>query len=320
MLRSNWGHYVILGVAALLITALSGLLANGNPKVILVVLTIFILIFWAGTFILKPQLDRVKNKQEMMKDVQVKIPGDPEGIENLYQNSLFYCNDLIDFYNGARYRMRMYYILSTLSIAILTGLTPILVLLGESELVTGQWFTWVTIIIPGLASIVASVSTVFHFQEEWVQSKTTAESLEAILQEYRVGVPDMFEINATTEPEKTLERKRALEKLIVLVNQIHLKQMESWASLQRKDNQTRSVDSTSQSNGDSGAAGTSDGDRTASSGQSRSSSQASPSSASSRWGQTPGSPRTSTQEDVEDIGEMASDDMPSFKDLDPGGS
>jgi hypothetical protein len=233
VLTKNWGNYLILGIVTLLVTVICGLLANNNLIVYLIVSTAFILFFWIATFILRPQLQRMHKKQAMMEQIRVSAPGDPEKLEELYASSLFYCTDLIDYYNGARYRMRIYYILSQLSIALLTGVTPILILLKESDLVAGQWFTWVTIVVPGLASIVASVSTIFHFQEEWVQSKTTAESLEAILQEYQVGVPDRFNVSATKEPEKTFERKKALENLIIAVNQIHLKQMEVWASLQR---------------------------------------------------------------------------------------
>ncbi|MCM1981652.1 DUF4231 domain-containing protein [Lyngbya confervoides] len=202
------------------------------------------------------------------------IPGDPANLDKLYQRAIQYCDEVINYYEGARYTTRRYFIVFQLATAGLTGLTPILVLMTRAQDLTQNLpqnlqtaLNWATIIVPGIAAILATTSTLFNFQEEWIQAKKTAESLEALREEFMIGVSPHYQISALDPLEKQQQRKRALENFIVKVNELHLQQVDRWASLQRLDQQhggifPQSVPVTALENGSlTGPPGLTTGDR-----------------------------------------------------------
>ena len=234
-INQNIWQYILLGLFALLTTLFIGL-HTASIKAVILVLAILLFCLWLFLFIYSPIMKRSASKKENML---VKQPGDIEALQELSAQGQEYCIDLIEYYNGTRHRMRLYFIASQVSIALLTGVTPVLILIEQSKLFgeagPPSELKWAMFIVPAVASIIATVSTIFHFEETWIQSKTTAESLEAKLQEYMVGSSDLFRISEDNEKLKIRQRKRALDNLIMTFNGIHLKQMNTWASMQNSD-------------------------------------------------------------------------------------
>jgi hypothetical protein len=71
----------------------------------------------------------------------------------------------------------LYYTLQLLTV-ILSGVTPILVLVDKLE--AGQaWLKWLPVLCPALVSIIASIVTSFPFQKNSIAANTAVELLEA---------------------------------------------------------------------------------------------------------------------------------------------
>lgn len=84
----------------------------------------------------------------------------------------------------------LYYFLQ-ISTVILSGVTPILVLVDKLE--TGQpWLKWLPVICPAVASIVASIVTSFPFQKNWVTANTIVELLEAEQEKFILGITPAY--------------------------------------------------------------------------------------------------------------------------------
>lgn len=223
-------NYWFLGLLALLTTVLIGIHANwllgGTALLILLwIYAIAVLLFKRPTV---PSLSFGF------------VPGDAENLDKLYHRAMQYCNEIIDHYQNTRYTTRRYYILAQILTATLSGLTPILVLVDRNSDLKQMMppsfragLTWAVLIMPGLAAVLATTSTVFNFQEEWIQAKKTAESLEAVREEFLVGASPQYRITARDPETKLLQRKQALENFIIKVNELHLKQVDLWASSQR---------------------------------------------------------------------------------------
>lgn len=223
-------NYILLGILTLLTTLLIGIHANW-----LLGGTVFLLLLWLYAIALL--LFRRPQPNPLSPNL---VPGDTENLDKLYQRAMQYCNDIINHYQNARYTTRRYYILSQLLTATLSGLTPILVLVDRNQdlkammpspFTTG--LTWAMLIAPGLAAVLATTSTIFNFQEEWIQSKKTAEALEAVREEFLMGASPEYRVTARDPETKLTQRKQALENFIIRVNELHLKQVDQWASGQR---------------------------------------------------------------------------------------
>jgi hypothetical protein len=220
--------YIIFGTLACVTALALGYFTQGVYQALLGILS-FLLVVWIFLIL---QLTFKRRKRPAPESFS---PGDPEQLAELQNCAIAYCDENINYYEGMRYSSRRYYIFFQISIAILTGLTPVLVLLSKD---TGTVLpkpllplvVWLTILIPAVASIMATTTTIFNFQDDWVQAKKTAESLEALREEYVLGASELFRVDLSTETRPEQQR-RALENFILKINAIHLQQVDTWASL-----------------------------------------------------------------------------------------
>ena len=102
------------------------------------------------------------------------------------EKALRYCQELIDDYKNTRETSRNIYYTFQLATVILSGVTPILVLVDKLE-PSQAFFKWLPVICPAVASIVASIVTSFPFQENWISANTTVELLEAEQEKFVLG-------------------------------------------------------------------------------------------------------------------------------------
>jgi hypothetical protein len=140
--------------------------------------------------------------------------------------ALQYCQDLINDYKRTRDVSRNVYYVLQISTVVLSGVTPILVLVDKLE--AGQaWLKWLPVICPALASIVASIVTSFPFQKNWVAANTAVELLEAEQEKFILGVTQPYRIyDAADEIQQQQKVSQALEYFVVQVNNIHLQQVQ----------------------------------------------------------------------------------------------
>ena len=154
------------------------------------------------------------------------------------EKALRYCEDLIDDYKNMRNNSRSIYYTFQLATVILSGITPILVLVDKLE--AGQsWLKWLPVICPAIASIVASIVTSFPFQENWISANTIVELLEAEQEKFILGVSSAYRCyDVTDESQRQQKAQEAIENFIVQVNNIHLKQVQETGQKKGREEQT----------------------------------------------------------------------------------
>ncbi|MDB9455442.1 DUF4231 domain-containing protein [Dolichospermum circinale CS-541/06] len=140
--------------------------------------------------------------------------------------ALEYAQDLIDDYKSSRDLNRTLYYVLQISTVILSGVTPILVLVDKLE--AGQpWLKWLPVICPAVASIVASVVTSFPFEKNWMAASTAVELLESEQEKFILGITPAYRCYDIPEEDKQQQKiSQAVELFINQVNSIHLPQVQ----------------------------------------------------------------------------------------------
>ena len=163
--------------------------------------------------------------------------------------ALRYCQELIDDYKKTRETSRNIYYTFQLATVILSGVTPILVLVDKLE--PGQTLLkWLPVICPAVASIVASIVTSFPFQENWISANTTVELLEAEQEKFILGVtPAYCCYDVADEAQHQQMGKMAIENFINQVNEIHLKQIQKPDETRARKQNTEPAQSTESNQG-----------------------------------------------------------------------
>ncbi|MEB3282301.1 MAG: DUF4231 domain-containing protein [Lyngbya sp.] len=148
------------------------------------------------------------------------------------KKALKYSMELIEDYKKTRDNSRNIYYVSQIATIILSGVTPILVLLERLD--TGEaWLKWLPVLFPALASIVTSIVTSFPFQETWIAANKTVELLEAEQEKFILGITPAYRCYDITDPTQRQQMaKKAIENFISQVNNIHLKQLQQGGSEQ----------------------------------------------------------------------------------------
>ncbi|MEZ2226946.1 DUF4231 domain-containing protein [Microcoleus sp.] len=165
--------------------------------------------------------------------------------------ALRYCQELIDDYKKTRETSRNIYYTFQLATVILSGVTPILVLVDKLE--PGQTLLkWLPVICPAVASIVASIVTSFPFQENWISANTTVELLEAEQEKFILGVTPAYCCSDVADAAESQQMaKMAIENFINQVNEIHLKQIQKPDETRSKEQNTEPDQSTESKQGQS---------------------------------------------------------------------
>jgi hypothetical protein len=104
------------------------------------------------------------------------------------------------------------------------------------KLETGlPWLTWLPVICPALASIIASIVTSFPFQKNWIAANTAVELLEAEQEKFILGISTAYRCyDVTGEVEQQQRISQGIEQFITQVNNIHLQQVQQTDSQPNK--------------------------------------------------------------------------------------
>ncbi|MEG4809036.1 DUF4231 domain-containing protein [Microcoleus sp. F8-D3] len=169
---------------------------------------------------------------------------DNNPITPVREKALRYSQELIDDYKKTRETSRNIYYTFQLATVVLSGVTPILVLVDKLE--PGQsLLKWLPVICPAVASIVASIVTSFPFQENWIAANTTVELLEAEQEKFVLGVTPAYRCyDVGDEAQHQQMTKMAIENFINQVNEIHLKQIQKPDDKASKEQNTEPAQST----------------------------------------------------------------------------
>ena len=136
--------------------------------------------------------------------------------------ALEYSQELIDDYKASRNLSRNLYYILQISTVVLSGVTPILVLVDKLE--AGQsWLKWLPVICPAVASIIASIVTSFPFEKNWMAANKAVELLEAEQEKFILGISPAYRCYDIPEEGKQQQRvSQSIELFINQVNNIHL--------------------------------------------------------------------------------------------------
>lgn len=169
-----------------------------------------------------------KQKQNQVKaELYSRLFGNAiadESINLMRGRAIQYSQELIDDYKETRTNSRNIYYLFQISTIILSGVTPILVLLDKVDIQV-SWIKWLPVIFPAIASIVTSLATSFPFQENWMAANRAVELLEAEQEKFILGVTPSYRFFDLPEGGQRKQKvQESVESFIAKVNQIHLKQ------------------------------------------------------------------------------------------------
>jgi hypothetical protein len=140
-------------------------------------------------------------------------------IHDRVEKVLDHCKEMIKYYETGRTRERRLYRLFQTLIIILSALTPILIL-------------WTEIPKPlqalpaALASIAAGVIGIYHFHENWISSKNTAEALKNELLAYETRTTELYRTN--------LSDFKALDNFVIRIRDIQKDQITEWSTFETK--------------------------------------------------------------------------------------
>lgn len=150
------------------------------------------------------------------------------------EKALQYSQELIDDYKKVRGQARNIYYSAQLATVILSGITPILVLLDKLESAP-SWLKWFPVICPATAAIVSSIVTSFPFQQQWISANATVELLEAEQEKFVLGVTKPYRCYEVKDEEKRQTKiKKSIENFIIQVNNIHLKQVQPEGQMEEE--------------------------------------------------------------------------------------
>jgi hypothetical protein len=190
------------------------------------------------------RLDIAKKAELYISLSDTNSYADCNNIKPARVKALQYSQELIDDYKKTRETSRNIYYIFQLATVVLSGVTPILVLVDKLE--AGQaWLKWLPVICPAIASIVASIVTSFPFQENWISANTAVELLEAEQEKFVLGVSPAYRCyDASDAVQHQQMAKMAIENFITQVNEIHLKQIQKPNDAQFSQNNTEPAQST----------------------------------------------------------------------------
>ena len=175
----------------------------------------------------------LKQKAKLYANLLPKKDASEDSIDELVESrerALEYCQELIDDYKKIRKTTRNLYYILQLATIILSGVTPILVVVDQqSSADMPSYVRWLPVIFPAIAAIVSSFSTSFPLETRWTDANRVVEQLEAEQEKFALGVTKPYRafMIVKDDEERRKKLKLTIENFIIEVNKIHLQQFGS---------------------------------------------------------------------------------------------
>jgi hypothetical protein len=134
-----------------------------------------------------------------------------------YEKALDHCQEMIDWYNKQKFWQRVYYQVSQILTILLSGITPILILVDQlPELIQA--------IPPAIVTILVGLGGIFQWKENWLQYAQTHEELRSEKLKFETRSREYgIRLNATT----------ALDRFVTRVSDITLGEVSEWQERMR---------------------------------------------------------------------------------------
>lgn len=136
-----------------------------------------------------------------------------------YDQALTYCQKLIGWYETHKKRQRYAYWVSQIVTVILSGITPILILVGN---IPAIWQA----IPPAIVTINIGLSGVFQWKENYLRFAYTSQALKS--EKIR------FETRSSKEYDRKMDAADALDRFVTRVDIIAMGEMEEWRTLMQE--------------------------------------------------------------------------------------
>jgi len=146
-----------------------------------------------------------------------KVPG--------YDQALFYCQSMIDWYETVKFKQRLAYQAAQIAIIVLSGITPILILVGEIPVF------WQAL-PPAVVTILVGLSGIFQWKENYLRFAFTSQALQS--EKVR------FETRTSSDYHRQLKEVTALERFVTRVDNIVMGEVGEWRVLMQESVSSKS--------------------------------------------------------------------------------
>jgi len=136
-----------------------------------------------------------------------------------YEQALAYCQEMIAWYEQVKLRQRLVYQAAQIAIIVLSGLTPILILIGDIPLV------WQAL-PPAVVTILVGLSGIFQWKENYLRFAYTSQALQS--EKVR------FETRTSGDYHRQLKDETALERFVTRVDNIVMGEVGEWRVLMQE--------------------------------------------------------------------------------------
>ncbi|PSB65502.1 hypothetical protein C7B61_11215, partial [filamentous cyanobacterium CCP1] len=143
----------------------------------------------------------------------------PKQVRSRNEKALDFCDQLVNYYERNRSFNRRAYSVSQAAAVILSGVTPILILLPNVPKA-------VQAIPPAIASVAAGLNA-FQYREKWIRCKSTAESLKVEKLKFELRISDDYSQNL---PEEVV-----VFNFVNRVDALHSAQIQQWRNSQLEE-------------------------------------------------------------------------------------
>jgi putative flippase GtrA len=129
------------------------------------------------------------------------------------------CRSSIDWFKKEKKQSRILFRLSQVSVVALSTLTPVLILVTQLP-------KWAQALPAALAAIAATLSNLFHWQENWVRRASTLQALEVELVRYETRTSSAYDVNISDH--------QALNNFVENMTRLNLNEVSNWGRVQNK--------------------------------------------------------------------------------------
>lgn len=139
--------------------------------------------------------------------------------------ALEYCECLIRSHRRNSIKNKIAWHIAQFMVIVLAGLTPVL-LIAKDDNNNKIIDDWLIAIPPALASIAASASAAFKWQENWILDKTTLEALESEFTNFLVCAPQIY-----VENEQEIDKDKKIGRFVTRINSLNFDHVKKWSTL-----------------------------------------------------------------------------------------
>ena len=127
------------------------------------------------------------------------------------------CQSSINWLRRYKNRSRNLFQFSQVAIIVFSTLTPVLILVTDLP-------KWAQALPAALAAIAATLSNVFHWQENWVRRASTLQAMEAEQLKYETKTSSAYELD--------LDEQQALTNFVEQITILNLTEVSNWGITQ----------------------------------------------------------------------------------------